>query len=82
MREEVWQDENGKVVKYNLAYINFSIFSEDNGRVLGYDNSHDGHHRHFMGAVQPIEFKGYSTLASRFHDEVRELWKKEDEKNG
>ncbi len=61
-------------MKYNLAYINFSIFSEDNG--------HDRQHRHFMGAVQPIEFKGYSTLASRFHDEVRELWKKEDEKNG
>ena len=35
-----------------------------------------------MGAVQSIKFKGYSTLASRFHDEVRELWKKEDEKNG
>ena len=74
MREEVWQDENGKVAKYNLAYINFSIFTAD--------NSHDRHHRHFMGAVQSIKFKGYFTLASRFHDEVRELWEKEDEKNG
>jgi predicted transcriptional regulator len=47
LREEVWQTADGKVTKYNLAYINHMVCRADNGRVLGYDNSHDGHHRHF-----------------------------------
>jgi len=39
-------DAKGKVVRYNLAYINHDIFQRDNGRVLGYDNAHGTHHRH------------------------------------
>jgi len=49
--------------------------------VLGYDNSHDGHHRHFMGLVEPVEpveFTDYQSLAKRFRDEVRELWRQEE----
>ena len=57
------------------------VCQTDNGRVLGYDNSHGFHHRHFMGKVETIKFKDYETLASRFRDEVQELWRKEDEKN-
>jgi hypothetical protein len=53
----------------------------DNGRVLGYDNSHGHHHRHFMGQVQDIEFDDYESLAARFRAEVHELWRKEDEEN-
>jgi hypothetical protein len=41
--------------------------------VLGYDNSHDFHHRHFMGRVEAIKFKDYATVASRFRDEVQDL---------
>jgi hypothetical protein len=48
--------------------------------LLGYDNSHGYHHRHFMGTVEPIEFHGYQHLAERFYAEVRELWSDEDEK--
>ena len=43
IREEVWQDSEGKVVKYNLAFINHRLCAKDNGRVLGYDNNHGGH---------------------------------------
>jgi hypothetical protein len=43
------------------------------GRVLGYDNSRNGHHRHFMGNVQPVRFTDYQSLARRFHEEVRAL---------
>ena len=66
---------------YNLAYVNHLVCQTDNGRVLGYDNSHGFHHRHFMGKVEIIKFKDYETLASRFRDEVQELWRKEDEKD-
>ncbi len=79
LKEEVWENEDGDVVKYNLAYINPLICSVDNGRVLGYDNSHDYDHRHFMGIVGSVEFDNYESLSRRFHAEVIELWRKEDE---
>ena len=79
LREEVWQTADGKVTKYHLAYINHLVCRTDNGRVLGYDNSHDGHHRHFMGKVEPIVFTGYVALAKRFHDEVHKLWALEEQ---
>jgi hypothetical protein len=43
LRREVWVDDLGQVVRYNLAYINHSICQVDHGRVVGYDNAH-GHH--------------------------------------
>jgi hypothetical protein len=82
LREEVWQTRDGKVTKYSLAYINHLVCQVDHGRVLGYDNSHDYHHRHLMGKVEAIEFKDYESLAARFREEVQELWRKEDEENG
>lgn len=79
LKEEVWQTGDGRVIRYSLAYINPAICGVDNGRVLGYDNSHNHHHRHFMGSHESVEFSGYETLAERFRFEVRELWRKEDE---
>jgi Family of unknown function (DUF6516) len=81
LREEVWQTQDGEVTKYNLAYINYLACRVDNGRVLGYDNSHDHHHRHFMGTVETVEFDNYESLAARFQKEVQELWRNEDEEN-
>lgn len=78
-KEEVWQNEKGEVVKYSLAYINPLVWNADNGQVLGYDNSHDYHHRHFWGTVEEVEFEGYEALSARFHAEGVELWRKEDE---
>jgi len=66
LRREVWVDELGRVVRYNLAYINQRIFQRDNGRVVGYDNAHDFHHRHFMGMVEPVEFKSFEDIEERF----------------
>jgi hypothetical protein len=80
LKEEVWQTVDGEVVRYSLAYINHRICGVDNGRVLGYDNSHEYHHRHFMGTVGPIEFENYKSLSARFETEVNELWKEEERK--
>ena len=74
------ETEDGQVVSYSLAYINHRICGVDNGRVLGYDNSHEYHHRHFMGTVEPIEFENYKFLLARFETEVNELWKEEERK--
>jgi hypothetical protein len=76
LREEVWQDSTGAVVRYNLAFINPFMHPGDNGRVLGYDVAHGYHHRHFMGQIEKIEFPGYEKLSQRFFREVAELRKR------
>jgi hypothetical protein len=42
--------------------------------------SHEYHHRHFMGKVEPVEFDNYKALAERFQAEVIELWNEEERK--
>lgn len=66
LRREVWVNERGAVVRYNLAYINHTIFQGDNGRVVGYDNAHVFHRRHFMGVVELVEFKRFGDIEERF----------------
>lgn len=69
LRREIWFDNLGIVTRYNLAYINFSIFSGDNGRVLGYDNQHGYHHRHFMGETESFEFVSFEDVEAQFESE-------------
>lgn len=78
LKEQIWL-EDGQVVAYSLAYINLNRCPVDNGRVLGYDNSHHYHHRHFMGTVEPVTFTTYAALADKFIAEAHELWRTEDE---
>lgn len=67
LRREIWVDEvNGKITRYNLAYINHNIYAGDNGRVIGYDNAHDGHHRHYFGAVEFFQFVSFEDIEARF----------------
>ncbi|RFP09232.1 transcriptional regulator [Duganella sp. BJB488] len=66
LRREVWADAKGNISRYNLAYINHRIFQQDNGRVVGYDNAHDGHHRHYLGIVEPIEFTTFDNIEESF----------------
>lgn len=58
-RLELWQDDaNAVIVKYSFAYVNPAICSTDDGRVVGFDNSHSypghasGDHTHWMGVVR------------------------------
>lgn len=78
LKEEVWF-EGDRVVKYSLAYVNPRTCAVDNGRVLGYDNTHQYHHRHLRGRAEEIEFHGYEALVTTFERELREIWKAEDE---
>jgi hypothetical protein len=73
IREEVWEDSEGQVVRYNLAFIHHRIFAGDNGRVLGYDTAHGYAHRHYMGTVEAIELASYEDVLERFIAEVEEL---------
>ena len=62
-----------RVITYALAYINPAIYGGDNGRVLGYDNSHGFSHRHFMGEISAEPFPGYEPLYERFESEWQAL---------
>jgi hypothetical protein len=64
------------VTRYNLAYINHAIYRGDNGRVLGFDNAHDYHHRHYMGVVEAVEYVSYETTLERFQTEWQEIIRK------
>ncbi len=73
---EAWEDTNGKIAKYSMAYINHFLYSDDNGRVLGYDNAHSYHHKHYFGEIISVEdFKGYQELVERFKNEMKEFIK-------
>lgn len=76
IREEVWQSKSGEVVRYNLAFICHQLCTSDHGRVLGYDNQHGHHHRHYMGHAEPFQYNGYDVLLTRFLTEI-ELLRKE-----
>ena len=80
LKEEVWFVD-GKVTSYNLAYINLRRCQVDHGGVLGYDNSHGYHHRHFMGRVEAVQFTTYKAHLKRFMKEVHALWRIEDEED-
>ncbi len=73
IREEVWTDENNRIAKYNLAFINLHLFREDNGRVLGYDNAHGHAERHHKGTIKPYNFTSYEALLATFLDEIEIL---------
>jgi hypothetical protein len=68
-------DGRGRVVRYNLAYINHLIHAGDNGRVLGYDSAHGHHHRHYRGKVTTIRFESYEQVEARFQREWNRLAK-------
>ena len=75
---EVWgyvQDGKTVVTRYNLAYINPLICQRDNGRVLGFDNAHNYHHRHYMGKVSPVEFVSYEDTLLQFEQEWQNIMK-------
>lgn len=76
LKEEFWIDPDGNVTRYSLAYIDPQICSMDNGRVLGYDNAHGQHHRHYMGKETRFQFRSFTELVSRFEREVANLRRK------
>jgi len=73
---EAWEDTEGKLIKYSIAYINHGLYLEDNGRVIGYDNAHGYHHKHLFGEISPVNnFINYETIIEQFEREIKEYIK-------
>ena len=76
LKIEAWENKQGEVIKYSMAYINPLIFSGDNGRVTGYDNAHGFHHKHYFGELSEVsDFSSYLNLVEHFEQEVKEFLK-------
>ena len=71
LRREIWENEHGEVTRYNLAYINRALYAGDNGRVIGFDNAHDGHHCHRYGQMQLVVFVSFEDTEAQFQSEWR-----------
>jgi len=70
---EAWEFE-GQVVKYNMVYINKNIYAEDNGRVVGYDNAHDYHHRHYFSEIVELDdFTSFRDQVQKFREDIKEF---------
>ena len=69
VRMSINRDIAGVVRGYSFAYINHLICAVDNGRVLGYDNRHGGHHRHFMGIRTGVSYTSIEELRDQFEAE-------------
>ena len=76
LKRRVWVNENDEVTQYSLAYINHHIHTGDNGRVLGYDNVHNYHHRHYLGEVEPVDFKSFENIEMSFQREFEVIHEK------
>lgn len=81
LRRKIWVDsETGHVTRYNLAYINHGLHAGDHGRVVGYDNAHDFHHRHYFGVVEPIDFDSFEAIEKSFEQDWIKLQKLKERK--
>ena len=70
---EAWELE-GHIVKYNMAYINPHIFANDHGRVVGYDNAHGFHHKHYFGEIVELDdFTSYQDQVHKFKRDIKEF---------
>ena len=76
LKYSVRTDAKGTLTRYSFAYINFHIYTGDNGRVLGYDNCHGRHHRHFMGKEYDVDFSNLEHIQDRFEKEWEALHEK------
>jgi hypothetical protein len=64
----------GEITRFSMAYVNLEIFKKDNGRVVGYDNSHGGPHKHWFGEIiQLSSDTSYFTILNQFKQEVGEI---------
>jgi hypothetical protein len=73
LRLQAWTDNQQHIQRYSLAYINPLIFSGDNGRVLGYDDAHNYHHKHYFGEVLEVEFISFQDTLEKFEQEWRAI---------
>lgn len=69
-------DGDGVITRYSLAYINYLLCGVDNGRVLGYDNAHGYHHKHYMGTIEPVAFTSFERIEAQFQQEFEVIYAK------
>ena len=49
-----------------ISRLSIQLYQGDNGRVIGYDNRHGYHHRHYFGTVEAVTFQSFEEIEARF----------------
>ena len=63
-------------ISYKIIMFIFIIFSSGNGRVTGYDNSHNFHYKHYFGEITELDdLLNYQELVKRFRSDLKEFIK-------
>ena len=81
IRVKTWVNpKTGKVVGYSMAYINHSLMSWDNGRVVGFDDKDwyagfaSKHHYHWFGRVfENLDYTSFEKAQERFQRFLKRL---------
>lgn len=68
-------------MRYNLAFLLPHCFGVDNGRVLGFDNAHGVHERHFMGEVEEVPYEGYLATSTKFYRDAETIRRSYEDKS-
>jgi hypothetical protein len=66
LRREVWVDQQDKVRRYYLAFVNPETFAEEDGMVLGYDFDGGKFRSHLKGAATTIDLFSFEELEELF----------------
>ena len=80
LKRKISKNQKGEVTRYSLTYINHNLHNGDNGRVLGYDNAHGCHHKHYMGEIEKIEFINFEQIEELFQREFEVIYEKSNKK--
>ena len=67
IRREVWVDGEGKVTRYDIAYLNPEMFAGDEGRVLGYEFMDGAFCGHLKGVTTEIDLDSFEELEDIFN---------------
>ena len=78
IRREIWVDQDGKAVHYDLAYFNQDYFPEDNGRVLRLEYKNGNLSTCLLGAETGSTFLSLEDLEERFEKQWNDLPKQSE----
>jgi hypothetical protein len=70
-RSQIECDRLHRDRRYRIRYCRRSL-TPAIGRIVGYDNAHGQHHRHYFEHVDCVKFESYEKLESQFEAQVRQ----------
>ena len=65
---EAWEVQVSEAVPHGVRY-SLTLHNPRGLRILGYDNAHGFHHRHYMGKIEAVAFVSFELTSKLFTSE-------------